>query len=548
MDMQKVLGLLGIHIHEIVEADGQLLVKACTTTRRGICPRCGTRSERVHSYYWRSIQDLSVQASRVRLKLRVKRWRCVNAECAGVTFAERLPEIVGWHQQRTVRLTRIVTEIGLILGGTTASRVLALFALGMSRQTVLRLIRRSCLLPSRPRWIGVDDWCWRRGVRYGTLIVDLETHRPVDLLPDREADTLADWLAQHPQLEIVSRDRARPYAEGIRRGAPQARQVADRWHLLKNLGERLRHTFEHYAKLLRQVVVEPTPVPQVSAAFAAVLAMPSPPLLRPPRPEVQARLDRRAAWEAIFQQVQALLATGMSVTAVARQLGIDRSTVGKYRQLTTLPVKTCTRLGPRLLDPFRAYLRQRVLEANPVAPLLLKDIQAMGFTGHKGLVSTYLRELRAELGLNGYACRTPATLTQPAKTLTPQLLVLLVMRPSAQRTATQNRCIQQAPQCHPHLDRSIQLTLDFAQALRERNAAILEQWITQAAQSGLRAFKTFARSIQGDTAVQSAFSLPFSNGMVEGHINRLKLLKRQMYGRANFDLLRARVLYPQHQT
>ena len=153
----------------------------------------------------------------------------------------------------------------------------------------------------------------------------------------------------------MSRDRARPYAEGIERGAPQAQQIADRWHLLKNLGDSLRESVEQHAKLLRQIVVEPAPVPSSQATWAKVVLKARQP--NPLRPAVQARLERRAYWEAIFQQAHALLAAGMSVTAVARQLGIDRSTVGKYRQLSSLPVKICTRLGPRLLDPFRAYIR-----------------------------------------------------------------------------------------------------------------------------------------------------------------------------------------------
>ncbi len=367
MKFEAILKLKGIRVLRVEDSEEQVLITARTLTKQARCPSCGANSQRVHSYYWRSIQDLPLQASRVRLRLRVKRLRCINEHCSRSTFVERLPEVVGWHQQRTVRLNQVLSEIAFAVGGEVSRRVVAHLSVEISGDSLLRLIRRHCPASTIcPKQIGVDDWCYRRGVRYGTLIVDLETHRPIDLLPDREVHTLAAWLKQHPQLEIVSRDRARPYAEGIREGAPQAQQVADRWHILKNLGDSLRQSFEHHATLLRQVVVElPIARPSTSAC-PPVLPATTPRPARALRPEEQARAERRAGWEAIFQQAHALLARGMSVSAVARKLGIDRSTVGKYKQLPVLPPRTCIRLGPRLLDPFRDYIRQRVIEANPV--------------------------------------------------------------------------------------------------------------------------------------------------------------------------------------
>lgn len=325
--------------------------------------------------------------------------------------------------------------------------VLVCLAIHISRQTVLRMIRTSSQPQAKAaRCIGVDDWCSRRGIRYGTLIVDLETQRAIDRLPDREADTLADWLTPQRDIAVVSRDRSRRYAEGIRWGAPHAQQVADRWHLLQNLGDILRHVCEQHAATLRQIGIEPLIRQESRPSIVAPQQANKSSRVRPLRPDRQARLNRRAHWEAVFQQARTLLDAGMSVSAVARQLGIDRSTIGKYQHLAALPPRTCVRLQPRLLNPFRAYLRDRVLEANPTAPRLLAEIQAMGFTGRKGLVQTYLRQVRTELGFTHHAAGSPYFQTQPAKTLPARLLQHCVM-------------LLPARLAHPHFDRAVHLTL-----------------------------------------------------------------------------------------
>jgi transposase len=482
----------------------------------------------------------------------VKRFRCLNVECPKITFVERLPDLLPFHAQRTNRLTVVLRELGFALGGEAGARITGILQMHWSANTLLRIMRNTVLdeYPP-PRVLGVDDWAIRKGRTYGTILVDLERHCPIDLLPDREAQTLADWLKAHPGIEIVSRDRAGAYAAGIRQGTPDAIQVADRWHLIKNLWDALAESYDCHHRLLKQITVEARSSPS-SKEPVDCPSSPSSPTSDAPRkakrqPTAQeiARQQRREYWLTKFQQVHTLRDQGMTINAITRETGLHKNTVRKYCRLPELPKKTAPKPGPRLIDPYRGYLRKRIKESNPSINKLWSEIQKRGFTGGHTTVYHCVAQLRHEMGIPPLKGRQKSAAQKRTSSLTARQLASLVLCLPDDLSDAQRQLISRACQLHPDIQQATQQASAFVAMLRSRDPSALDLWLQAVISSDIPSLKKFVSGIQKDyTAVRAAFILPWSNGQVEGQVNRLKLIKRQMYGRARFDLLRLRVLYP----
>lgn len=512
-------------------------------SRPAPCPLCGRRARRTHSWYGRALADLPWGEHAVAVQLRVRKLFCDNTRCKRRIFTERLPGVAAPWARKTARLSERLTAMGLALGGAAGARLGHGTGLATSRNTLLRLVRRAPLPPNAtPKALGVDDWALRKRHTYGTVLVDLDRHRPVALLPDREADTLAAWLRKHPGVEVISRDRASAYAAGGRSGAPDAVQVADRFHLLQNLAEALELAFTGHARELRDA--EQARRQDRVAEGGPVRPDPPPP---PKRPLVMAAA-RREQRMATHQQVWDLYRQGWPGEEIARHLGIGRTTTYRHLKSEAFPErKGRSDAGRSSMDPWRDWIIERWNRGQRNGRQTLRDLRAKDFTGNYATVLRYLNRLRdAQQGAAPHRLRISPGLplvATPKQVLTPRTAAWTVLRPPDRRGSEAEALLARLREAAPILATAVTLAEEFAALVRGRKPERLDPWLQRAQDSAVPPLQRFARRMSSDyDAVRAAVTLAWSNGQVEGQINRLKTIKRQMYGRASLDLLERRFL------
>ena len=537
-----------LHVDYITATDDTITLVAAAAQAQPPCPDCQRPAQRVHSRYRRTLADQPWKGVRVRLQVQSRRWFCEHPECSRVIFTERLPKLAERYARRTDRQASLLRRLAYALGGEEGARLAAELGMEVSPDTLLRQLQHGGTFQGPvPRVLGVDDWAFRRGHTYGTLLVDLERHTPVDLLPDRRAETLAKWLKEHPGVEIISRDRGGAYAEGARLGAPDAQQVADRWHLLKNLAEALETTLVCEQEALREAARPPVTHPPEPEA------VPPPPTPgaapAPSDPQEDSDADprtvpeseaRRRLKQARGEAALALHRQGQSLQQIARATGLDRKTVRRYVEAQRVPARKPRAPRASHLAPFEAYLRQRWSEGCHNATQLWREIQERGFRGGCSVVKALVTSWRR----NGAAEGTASGAAVPrGKVPSPRGVVWWLVGRPAKRTEEQVAYTERLLQISPTIQLAQGLVQEFFTMTRQRNADALDDWVRRACESGIPGLRSFCTGLRRDwDAVKAGLTLSWSNGPVEGQVNRLKLVKRQMYGRAGFRLLRARVL------
>ena len=518
---------------EQAEQQGLWLTLAVVSTQNArACPLCGHLSTHVHSRYQRTLADLPVQGLRLRFCLGVRRFYCRVRDCARQVFCERLDGLARSYARQTQRLAACFELIAQAVGGHAGARLAERLSLPTSATMLLRCLRQFTVpsLPS-PRVVGIDDWAYKKGHRYGTIVVDLEQHRVVDLLPDRTTETVAAWLKGHPTIEIVSWNRAGAYADAVRQGAPEAQQVADRWHLLQNLTEAMQRVVEEHYSRLREIArssAESVLEQQAGAAQQTVSTSPS------RASAEQRRQAREAERQARCAEVLRLHTQGFPILAIARQLRMHRRLVRQYLRAGVLP-RPHPSGRQRQLDPYARYLSQRWQEGCHNAAQLWREWRERGFSGSDTRVRQWMRQYHRPDKNRITAVQAVAPLVPSPRQIT--WILLDGPRPADEKTKA---WIEEFRQCVPEIDRVTQLAHQFVVLLREKRSNQLSDWLAQAAKSPLASFATGLR--RDLAAVQAACYSPGSQGQVEGQVNRLKMLKRQMYGRASFPLLRSRIL------
>jgi transposase len=532
------VGLSGVTVEQ-----ASVWLHLTATAPTAPCPGCAVSSSSIHSRYQRHLTDLPWGTRAVHLQLTVRKFRCRNPTCTRRMFTERLPDLVAAYGRHTHRLAEALRALGLALGGNAGVRLAARLRLSTSPSTLLRLVRGAPIPPTPAlQVVGVDEWAWRRGHRYGTILVDLLTHRVVDLLPDRSAATVAAWLAQHPTITVVCRDRSDLYADGIRRGASQAVQVVDRFHLVQNLRQALEaFLIDHRAAL------------QAAAGGTALALTPAPSLApvtpmyrgrRPkPAPPQAQRPPRHARWVAIYEAVRTLRVQGIPIATIARRLGISRPTVYAYLRRDTPPGPRRLQRPPwaRVLTPYVPYLIRRWRESGADSRQLWREIQTLGYTHSARTVGRFITRLRraADAGHAPEAQRSPYMCPQGPSA---RAVSFVMVCPAAKRSREAQTYLDQLCQIDAGIARAPGLTHAFLAMVRERRGEDLHAWMAEAMDRGIEALARFVRGLQDDlSAITAGLTLGWSNGPVEGQVTRLKLLKRQGYGRAGFPLLRQRI-------
>jgi transposase len=526
-------------VDSVEQGEGLVTFRVRARASDGECPACQRCSSRVHARYQRQLADLPLGGRQVQVIMHVRRFKCVNPCCGQSTFSEQIPGLTTPFARRTPPLAGALADVALALAGRPGSRLAAKLAMPCCRDVLIRLIRAQPVpMAGHIDVLGVDDFAVRRGQSYNTILIDMATHRPVDVLPDREAGTLAAWLREHPEVRTVCRDRAGAYAEGIRTGAPQAVQVAGRFHLRKNLCEAAGKTVAAHHHCLRAAAVQaepaspepPAPVPLAATEPAAL-------------PGRTRRLAGRT--RARYAEVQECLARGLSRAAVARELNLDIQTVRRFANATCaqeLPGKAEHRSTK--LDPFIDLVNQRWNQGVTNAEAITAELRVLGFKGDAQAVRRHLQPYRLPGTSRSHPDphrRRPA----PAAPAVPKPRAIsraLLTHPD-HLSEDDALIVKNATAGCAHLERLHQHVRSFAKIMAQRRGNELPAWLDAVEADDLPELRSLAAGMRRDLpAVINGLTLEHSSGAVEGNVTRVKRLKRDGYGRANFDLLRAQIL------
>ena len=544
----------GCHV-ESVDRDGAggLAISARGVARAGRCPGCHRPSRSVHSRYRRRLADLPSFAATTTVHLQVRRFYCRNPSCPRRTFAEPLPDLVRPRARRTSRLSQAQSRIGVALGGEGGARLLAHLSMPASAATVLRLVKALPMTtPEAPRRIGVDDWALRKGSTYGTIIVDLDRRRVVDLLPDRSAATLADWLRQRPGIVTVARDRSTEYARGASLGAPEAVQVADRWHLLANV----RHVVERWLQTaqtrLRQLP-SPSARRRTMRAFRRGAFAPSG---APPPSGLPARQAGLAGGRSTMRCAGAV--------APASRCRRSRARCGwRAQRCASTPRPRAFRLAPHMARGRASSTRTCRTWSSAWQRAARTRWRSGARCASGGLparagkcTASWPNGARSRSKPEGRPGRRRPSSLSPMRAKFPLPTARQLAWQLVQPVAALDRAAA-ASVAHVEQDEEARTVAGLARRFtalvracgvsRERATrdpvADLDGWLTEAKGCGVPAFANFAAGLESDgAAIRAALTDPASSGQAEGQINRLKVIKRQSYGRAGLDLLRRRMI------
>jgi transposase len=537
----------GLDLESLSIETGRVSISVSSGTRRSVCPLCGRASSRVHSRYARTVSDLPWHGISVELEVRARRFFCDEPSCEQKIFCERLPEVAA-RARKTVRLQEALLAIALELGGRAGARLAMELGIVAARDTLLRRIKGAPLPEvGKVRVLGVDDFAFKKGSTYGTILVNLERHEVVDLLPERSQESLVAWFRSHPaaEVEVATRDRSNIYREGLAKGAPYVTHVADRWHLLHNL----TLTLEEYL-LQKRPVLQKAAAPGAAseekddADFASGPIMPNRPRTHDRKIEEAARKRHERLIEQ-WKNIRRLYLARADLRGICRQLGISARTVYRYKDLTEPPPRPTYKRKSSVLDPYVPYLLRRWNEGCHNGKRLYREIREQGYQNSEEICARFTAQLRRAEARGKPLTSVPRARAGSVAGLSPTAknVAALFMRHEDKLSEEQEEYLERVCEADEALADTRGLTQEFVEMVRRLEGEDLDGWLKDAEESRSTAMRSFAVGLSKDLdAVRARLTEEWSNGCVEGFIHKLKLLKRQGYGRAGFELLRARML------
>ena len=501
----------GFVVDEVTSDGTSALITVRSIETASVCPGCGTRSGRVHSRYHRRLADLPIAGRPVRLVVRARRFYCRAVLCGRRVFAERFDaDVLAPWARRTARLDHIVHHLGLALGGRPAASFARRLMVPVSKDTLLRVIRRRGSPPFvPPAVIGIDDWAWRRNQRYGTLICDLERRRTIALLPDREPATARAWLSQQPQIALIARDRGGAYALAAAKALPNATQVADRWHLMENASRAFLDAVRKSMRQIRLVIGVATINPSLLTAAERI--------------QYEGYLRREEDNSAILR----LAKDGIAIKEIVRRTGYSR---GRVRRILRGQRSDIFRVRESSLELYLPWLDARWAAGDRNAAELWRQLKQEGFRGCMRVVSEWATRRRQVDKTDNALSRTPAART----------IARLMTVNRDQLSRSEAITVAAIENGVPLLVEAREIVAAFQAMARKRCLDALDPWLERARSSLVVSFASGV--LKDKAAVAAAVTSPWSNGQTEGQITKLKLVKRQMYGRGKLDLLQARVI------
>lgn len=530
MELSSLLALPnGLEVDSATVTDELLTVRLISSAESSLCPLCAHAATHVRSYYSRLVADVPCAGRHVQLIVRVRKFRCDTLSCPRKIFAERLGPFIEAWARKTTRLRQAIEAIGLSTCGEVGARLADRLAMVTSPTTILRRIMDLPLPAVRTvTHLGIDDFALRRGRTYGTVLVDLKLHKVLDLLPDRKAETAKAWMQAHPEIELVSRDRGGDYAAAARAGAPQALETADRFHLVKNLAEAVQKALARCGTQMRK---------DRKAMEMTVAVSAEEPLLPLQTSDGQSYSPHQTERYERYQQVVALRDQGVKVKEIATRVGLGVRTVQRWVTQDGYVETNYHHKHQSRYEAYAAYVQQRWNEGCHNIQQLWREIKAQGYP-HSAAA------LRKQLGTRQGKKKADLTPASWLDHFEAKTTVWLFIRPLKDLEEKERAELETLRQASETVETIYQLVQEFLQMVRQRAGQQLESWLTKVRACPLAELRRFAKGIERDkAAVLAGLTLSYNNGQTEGQVTRIKLIKRMMYGRAGFGLLRQRVLH-----